>query len=134
MSFAIGTALAFIFLDPPWRWIVIAALAAIEAFEILLWLRLRRLRAMTGAEAMLGSTGRALTDCEPEGQVRVRGQIWKATCAEGARAGDDVIVTAVSGLRLEVRPAPLETRRAPGEHPLGSEPGAASSSGRAPDF
>jgi membrane-bound serine protease (ClpP class) len=71
----------------------------VEALEILLWLRLRGVRAMTGKEGMVGTKGRALTDCDPEGQVRVKGQIWKATCPDGARAGDDVIVTGMTGLR-----------------------------------
>jgi membrane-bound serine protease (ClpP class) len=103
VAFAIGTALAFVFLGPPWRWIVIVVLAGVETFEILLWLRLRRVRTITGAEAMVGAKGRALTDCSPDGQVRVKGQIWKATCSAGVRSGQDVVVTAVHGLRLEVR-------------------------------
>jgi membrane protein implicated in regulation of membrane protease activity len=110
VALAIGTALAFAFLDPPWRWVVIGALAGVEALEILVWLRLRRLRSMTGAEAMAGAKGRALTDCAPDGQVRVKGQIWRARCPGGAAAGDDVVVTKVNGLRLEVRRAALPDR------------------------
>ena len=109
MAFAIGTALAFAFLDSPWRWIVIGMLAGVEVLEILLWLRLRRMRSVTGAEGLLGNKGRALTDCMPVGQIRVKGQIWRATCEPGVRAGEDVIVTAVSGLHLSARP--LEERR-----------------------
>ena len=105
MSFIIGTTLAFLFLDSPWRWIVIAVLAAVEGFEMLLWLRLRRLRSLAGPEGIVGSKGRALSDCDPEGQVRVRGQIWKATCPAGAEAGDDVVVEGSEGLRLKVRRA-----------------------------
>jgi membrane protein implicated in regulation of membrane protease activity len=105
VAFAIGTALAFAFLDPPWRWIAIGSLATVEALEIMVWLRLRRLRSMTGAEAMVGAKGRALTDCAPDGQVRVKGQIWRARCPDGAAAGDDMVVTRVDGLRLEVRRA-----------------------------
>jgi membrane-bound serine protease (ClpP class) len=105
VSLIIGTTLAFLFLDSPWRWIVIAVLAAVEGFEILLWLRLRRVRSLTGPEGIVGSKGRALSDCDPEGQVRVRGQIWKATCPAGAAAGDDVVVEGSEGLRLKVRRA-----------------------------
>jgi membrane protein implicated in regulation of membrane protease activity len=117
VAFAIGTALAFAFLDPPWRWLAIGSLAAVEALEIMVWLRLRRLRSMTGTEAMVGAKGRALTDCAPDGQVRVKGQIWRARCPDGTAAGDDVVVTKVDGLRLEVRRAALRpvdtgTRRA----------------------
>ena len=105
MSLVIGSTLAILFLDPPWRWIAIAALVALEGFEILLWLRLRRMRSMTGAEGIVGTRGRALSDCDPDGQVRVKGQIWKATCPAGIAAGEDVVVEASEGLRLKVRPA-----------------------------
>jgi membrane-bound serine protease (ClpP class) len=105
VSLVIGTTLAILFLDSPWRWFVIAALAALEGLEILLWLRLRRIRSITGAEGIVGTTGRALSDCDPDGQVRVKGQIWKATCPDGIAAGEDVVVEASEGLRLRVRPA-----------------------------
>jgi membrane-bound serine protease (ClpP class) len=105
VSLVIGTTLAILYLDPPWRWIVIAALAALEGFEILLWLRLRRIRSITGPEGIVGTRGRALSDCDPEGQVRVKGQIWKATCPAGIAAGEDVVVEASEGLQLRVRPA-----------------------------
>jgi membrane-bound ClpP family serine protease len=103
LTFALGVTLAFLFLDSPWRWIVIAVLAAVEVFEILLWLKLRRLRSMTGPEGLVGAVGRALTDCKPSGQVRVKGAIWKAHSDAGAAAGEEIVVTAIDGLQLEVR-------------------------------
>lgn len=121
MGFVIGTALAFIILDWPWRGVAIAAAAAYEGLEILLWLRWRKRRSITGAEAMVGATGKAISDLRPDGQVRVRGQIWNGHCPGGVSAGEDVVVAAVNGLRLEVRPGSLPDR-------------APSSSGRAPDF
>jgi membrane-bound serine protease (ClpP class) len=121
MGFVIVTVLAFIFLDWPWRALAVLAAAAYEGFEILLWLRWRKKRSTTGIESLVGTRGKAIGDLRPEGQVRVRGQIWKARCAEGADAGDDVVVAGVDGLRLEVRPGSLPH-------------GAPSSSGRAPDF
>ena len=121
MGLIIGTILAFIFLDWPWRVVVIGLLALYEGFEILLWLKWRKKRSITGAEALVGTVGKALSDVRPEGQVRVRGQIWQARCIDGVSAGDDVVVDRVDGLRLEVRPGSLPR-------------GAPSSSGRAPDF
>jgi membrane protein implicated in regulation of membrane protease activity len=41
----------------------------------------------------------------PEGQVRVAGELWRATCRGGAATGDEVVVTAVRELELEVEPA-----------------------------
>jgi membrane-bound serine protease (ClpP class) len=113
VSLIIGTTLAFLFLDSPWRWIVIVALVAVEGFEVVLWLRLRRMRSLTGPEGIVGSRGRALSDCDPEGQVRVKGQIWKATCPAGAAAGDDVVVEASEGLRLKVSRAAARPRISP---------------------
>jgi membrane-bound serine protease (ClpP class) len=76
----------------------------IEVGEAALWVRLsRRRRPRVGAEALVGAPGVAVSDCLPEGQVRVRGETWRAVCEGGARAGDAVVVEAVSGLTLEVR-------------------------------
>ena len=103
MGFVIGTILAFVFLEGIWRALVIVGAFAWEVFEIAIWLRWRKRRSITGAEAMVGATGTALTDCKPDGQVSVRGQIWKAHASPGVVAGDDIVVDAVEGLRLDVR-------------------------------
>ena len=106
MSLVLGTILSFIFLDPPWRYLALIPIALWELFEIYLWLKWRNVRSITGAETYVGDTARAVTDCKPDGQVRFRGQLWRAHCSEGgAEVGDDVVVTAVDGLRLEVKPA-----------------------------
>jgi membrane-bound serine protease (ClpP class) len=102
----IGTLLSFMFLEPPWRYLALIPLALWEVFEIYLWLKWRRVRSITGSEAYVGAPGRAISDCKPNGQVRVKGQIWRAHCADGIDAGDDVVVRAVHGLRLEVAPHP----------------------------
>ncbi|MFN2488617.1 MAG: NfeD family protein [Actinomycetota bacterium] len=102
MSFIIGATLAFMFLEWPWRLLVIVALAALEGFEVMLWLKLRRTRSITGAEGMLGARGKVVTDCDPDGQVRVKGALWRAHSRSGARAGEPVEVKAIDGLKLEV--------------------------------
>ncbi len=104
MLFVIGVTLAFIFLDWPMRIVVIVVLGAIETFEILLWLKLRNRRATTGVEGLIGATGRAVSDCDPLGQVRVKGALWTARSATAVRAGTDVVVTGLNGMELEVRP------------------------------
>jgi membrane-bound serine protease (ClpP class) len=76
----------------------------IEIGEAAFWIRLsRRRRPATGAEALVGAAGVAITDCLPEGQVRVRGEIWGAICPDGVRAGEPVEVERVAGLTLQVR-------------------------------
>jgi membrane-bound serine protease (ClpP class) len=102
MAFIIGTTLALMFLDGWVRVAAIAAVASIEIVEILIWLRWRKVKSTTGAEGIVGMTGRVVTDLDPTGQVRIKGQIWKATAAEGVPVGEDVVVKAVDGLELKV--------------------------------
>lgn len=104
MIFVIGTLLSFAFLDAPWRYVVLLPLALLEVADVLLWLRWRKVRSVTGAEGLKGARGRALTDCRPDGQVRIRGQIWKAKCPEGADRGDEVVVRNLEGLSLQIAP------------------------------
>ena len=98
----IAAVLAFIFLDAPWRYLVAGGLLVVDVFEIYIWLRWRKQRSMTGAEGIVGARGTALTDCDPEGQVKVKGQIWKAWAADPVHANDDVVVTGVDGIRLNI--------------------------------
>lgn len=58
------------------------------------WLSKRRKPAI-GAEALAGADGVAVTDCRPNGRVRVHGEVWRAVCPEGASAGDEVVVQRV---------------------------------------
>ncbi len=111
MLFVLGSLLAIAFLDPPARFFVVGALALVEVAEIFIFLKWRRVRAMTGSEGMLGLRGKALTDCDPEGQITLKGQIWKARCREGVAAGEEVIVTGSEGLALDVSPAPEKARK-----------------------
>ena len=101
----IGVILAWVLLDGVIRIIVIAALALFEAFEISLWLKWRKKRSITGAEAMVGERGVAVTDCRPIGQVRVRGQLWKAVAEEDVAANEPIEVVEVDGIRLRIRRA-----------------------------
>jgi membrane-bound serine protease (ClpP class) len=100
----IGAILAILFLESPWRWIVIGLLLLTDVIQITVWLRWRKRRSVTGIESMVGAPGRAVTALDPEGQVSVRGQLWSARSTEPIEVGDDVTVTAVDGLKLEVAP------------------------------
>lgn len=104
MAFVVGTTIAVLFLDGALRIAVIAVVALIEIAELTVWLRWRKVRATTGVEAMIGADGVALTDCHPDGRVRVKGLSWKARSDPRVDAGDAVRVVAVEGLRLDVTP------------------------------
>jgi membrane-bound serine protease (ClpP class) len=76
----------------------------IELGEAAFWIRLsRRRQPSIGSEALVGAEGVAMTDCRPDGQVRVRGERWQAACPDGVDAGEPVVVEGVSGLTLQVR-------------------------------
>ncbi len=106
MYLVIALVIAVLFLEWPWHLAVIVPAALLEAAEIALWLRWRNRPPITGAEGIVGARGRTLTECRPEGQASVRGRIWQVRCDEGVDAETDVMVTAVSGLKLAVVPAP----------------------------
>ena len=98
----IGAILAFFFLDGALRIAVIGFLLATDVVEIYIWLRWRKKKSITGIETLVGRTGTAVTDCAPDGQVKVNGQIWKASCSDPLAPGDPIVVTEVDGLRLQV--------------------------------
>jgi membrane-bound serine protease (ClpP class) len=61
----------------------------------------------TGSEELIGEIGEARSNLDPEGQVWAAGTVWGARLADGAgqvRLGDRVVVDAVDGLTLVVRP------------------------------
>jgi membrane-bound serine protease (ClpP class) len=91
----------------PTGWGIAAILVGmtIEIGEAVFWIRLsQRRRSDSGAEALVGAQGVATSPCRPEGQVRVRGELWRAVCPAGVDAGEPIVVEAVTGLTLRVRP------------------------------
>jgi membrane-bound serine protease (ClpP class) len=98
----IAAILAIIFLDPPWKWVVAGVLLVTDVFEIFIWLRWRKRRSITGSETLVDLHGEAIEPLDPEGQVKLRGQIWKARSSETVARGDWVKVDAIEGLTLLV--------------------------------
>jgi membrane-bound serine protease (ClpP class) len=67
---------------------------------------LRKRTKLTGAEALLGKTGVALSDLKPNGEVRVEGEIWRAQSTSGnIQKGEQVTVKALKGLVVIVEKA-----------------------------
>ncbi len=63
----------------------------------------------TGTEELLGAEGEARSAIDPDGQVWLAGTVWGARLADAAapaQLGDRVVVEAVDGLTLVVRPQP----------------------------
>lgn len=112
----IALVIALLFLSWPWNVIVVIVAGAIDIAEtgVLFWWSRRRRRlapVVVGAEAIVGRAGVALGRLDPDaaspaGQVKVEGEIWRARSAEPIDPGAAVVVSAVDGLVLDVRPAP----------------------------
>ena len=101
-------------------WPVLAVVAAV-VFVFFVFvvskvaLSMRRPKAM-GAESMVGATGVAASALDPQGQVRLHGETWKATTAGETLSKDEPIeVLGIEGLTLMVRRAGGD-----GETPSGS--------------
>jgi membrane protein implicated in regulation of membrane protease activity len=104
LALVLAIFLAVFWLPTGWGVAAILTGMAIEIGEAAFWIRLsRRRRPTTGAEALVGASGVAVSDCRPTGQVRVRGELWSAVCAGGVSAGEPVVVEGVSELTLRVR-------------------------------
>jgi len=83
---------------------------ALVAGLILLWMityliKLRRRGAVTGKEAMLGSTGLAMESFIGAGRVWLEGAPWAAISEVPIEKDQRVVVAAIDGLTLKVRPA-----------------------------
>jgi membrane protein implicated in regulation of membrane protease activity len=106
MAIVVAVLLALFVTEGAWDWAVLSAGIAVELVEtaLFVWWSKRR-RATVGVDTLVGRRAVVAADCRPEGQVRVAGELWRATCRAGASAGDEVVVRAVDGLLLEVEPA-----------------------------
>ena len=92
-------------LPSPWNVIAICAAAVFEVGEVFAWRRfLSRYRIRTGPEAMVGERAEVIAPCNPDGRVRIRGEIWSARCSSPVAVGETVRVASVDGLTLGVEP------------------------------
>lgn len=88
-------------------WTMAACLVAFFLFLAASVLKARLSPARTGIDALVGTTGRVITDLAPNGMVMTYGERWDATIdpqEPPAKAGDTVVVTAIDGLHMSVRP------------------------------
>jgi membrane-bound serine protease (ClpP class) len=103
VALLVAIILAFVFLPWPWSLAAILGGLAVETVELTWGLRLaRRWRPRAGAEAMIGEEADVMSACRPLGEVKVRGELWRARCDEGADAGERVRIERIEGLTLVV--------------------------------
>lgn len=58
----------------------------------------------TGREAVLGARGEAVSELNPEGLVRLGGELWSGEALEPLARGQRVEVVEVVGVKVRVRP------------------------------
>jgi membrane-bound serine protease (ClpP class) len=89
------------------RWLIYGIAAAAGAFFLFVVtsiIRIRRQPAVTGVNTLIGRRGVARSPLDPSGMVFVDGEHWSATLEDGsAEEGEEVVVTAIEGLKLMVR-------------------------------
>jgi membrane-bound serine protease (ClpP class) len=95
-------------------WLIAVMALAIGGFSLGVLraiVKASKLPPQSGAERLIGLHGRALTALVPEGEVRVDLEDWSAVSIGGeVRAGQEIWVVGVSGVRLQVAPAESDTQ------------------------
>ena len=89
----------------PWGLVALAAALVLEIVELALWKRfLRRYRLRSGPETLIGALVTVVEPCDPNGRVRVRGELWRARSQVALERGETARITAIEGLTLRVEP------------------------------
>ena len=87
--------------------VLIGAMVAWGCFSI--WLFLFTTHALSkqapvGLPSMIGTRGRVAESLNPEGLVRIKGELWQAVSTEGnINTGMEIVVVNEDGLKLQVR-------------------------------
>jgi membrane-bound serine protease (ClpP class) len=63
-----------------------------------------RRRKISGAEGMIGMTGKVTESLKPIGTVKIKDEFWKAKATNDIiKVGEDIEVVGITGLNLEVK-------------------------------
>jgi membrane-bound serine protease (ClpP class) len=84
---------------------IITLISLTMATLLYMVISLHRTRPVTGVQGLLQEIGTAQTDINPEGQIFVHGEIWKAFSPEPISKGEKVRIRSVDGLTLRVEKA-----------------------------
>lgn len=88
-----------------WKTILVVAVAsALFVFGVLAYaVKAQIAKVKTGMEGLIGETGIAKTDIIGKGKVLVHGELWQAKSNTPIKAGEEVIVTDIENLMIEVK-------------------------------
>ena len=101
----IAVILALTVLPSPWGVVAVVGAVAIDTVEVTFFARWsKRRRATVGAETLVGRTAVAVRSLSPRGQVRLNGELWEARATVDVAPGEEVVVTGLDGLVLDVEP------------------------------
>lgn len=89
-------------------WQVIALIVVLTilffAFAITLGIKAQQRKPTTGVQGLIKKVGVTITDLDPEGEIRIHGEFWKAESVEGKiEANSTVEVVEVENLKLKVK-------------------------------
>jgi membrane-bound ClpP family serine protease len=83
--------------------LIMLAWLGLAVFTYLLGTRALRKKPEGGLSDMLGTRGEVVRSLDPEGMIRIRGELWEAKSAgRKINAGEEVIVVGQKGLKLVV--------------------------------
>jgi membrane-bound serine protease (ClpP class) len=68
-------------------------------------LEAKKVKPLIGREDLIGFEGRAITDIEKKGQVKIRGEIWMAESDETIKEGETVVVVDQKRMMVKVKKA-----------------------------
>lgn len=84
--------------------VIVILTSAFFIFAIGFGIKAQKLKPTTGIEGIIGEIGETISNLEPEGQIRVHGELWNAESLDGFIShGAKVKITQVSNLKLMVR-------------------------------
>ena len=102
----VAIVLAVTVLPSPWGPIAVVGAAAIDVVETAIFIRWsKRRRATVGAETLVGRRAVVVTALSPRGQVKLDGEVWEARSRHVLVPGDEVVITRIEGLVLDVEPS-----------------------------
>ncbi len=88
-------------------WALISLVVGVAAFSVIFYRLVAPVlnkKQVTGREGMIGLEGKVVTGLTPEGVIKVRGELWKASSTDTAiNTDEEVTVVGIEGLKLFVR-------------------------------
>jgi membrane-bound serine protease (ClpP class) len=82
---------------------VAIALGAFFAYAITMSMKARKAKPKMGEDELIGMEGVALSELTPQGQVKIKGEIWQAESDDEIKQGDTVVVVEKKGLVVKVK-------------------------------